>query len=57
MTPEEVQQATERLKELQKIEDYEYSHYEADAILCRCLIKLGFNEIVEEYKKVGKWYA
>lgn len=19
--------------------------------------KLGFNEIVEEYKKVGKWYA
>ena len=46
MNPEEVQKVIERLKELQKYDDYENSHHEADGIICDCLSKLGFNEIV-----------
>ena len=32
------------------------SHQEADVLLCRLLQELGYSEVVEVYKKVGKWY-
>jgi len=57
MAPEEMQEVIERLKKLQKCDDYEDSHREADIIICDCLSRLGFEEIVKEYEKVGKWYA
>lgn len=57
MTPEEVQEAIERLKQLQEFTDYEASHSEADQILCDCLSQLGFQSIVNEFFKVGRWYA
>lgn len=47
----------ERLKELQESGDEEYAHGEADDILCDILKYLGFEEIVEAYDKVPKWYA
>jgi len=47
----------ERLKELQKYEDIEEAHIEADKILCKILEELGLTEVVDEYKKVPKWYA
>jgi hypothetical protein len=46
-----------RLKELQKKEDIEAAHIEADEILCSLLEKLGYEKVVEEWKKVPKWYA
>lgn len=47
----------ERLKELEDSGDPEYAHEEADNILCDILKYLGFEEIVEAYHKVPKWYA
>ena len=46
-----------RLKELQEYTDYEMAHGEADGILEEILIEEGYEEIVEAYREVGKWYA
>ena len=37
--------------------DLEEAHYNADYILCQVLEKLGLEEVVEIYNKIGKWYA
>lgn len=31
-------------------------HSEADIILCELLNKLGYEQVVEEYKKISKYY-
>lgn len=38
-------------------DDPEENHGEADRMLCLFLISLGYNKLVDEYEKVGKWYA
>ena len=48
--------AIARLKELQQSEDLALSHTEADLILTTLLVSLGFEDVVEEYRKVNKWY-
>jgi hypothetical protein len=37
--------------------DPEIAHVNADEILCELLTSLGFSDVVEEFKKVPKWYA
>lgn len=37
--------------------DVEAAHAEADGILCDILDMLGFEDIVEAYKAIEKWYA
>jgi len=37
--------------------DRENWHGEADEILCDYLISIGNRELVEEWRKVPKWYA
>ena len=37
--------------------DNEIAHAEADDLLCKLLQELGYSEVVDEFKKVGKWYA
>lgn len=49
--------AAEKLRELQKPGDTEISHSMADDVLCELLVKLGCSDVVEEWKKVEKWYA
>ena len=46
-----------QLKQLQDSGDTESAHSEADDILCDFLIHLGYDEVIEEYKKIDKWYA
>lgn len=53
MTKEEV---IARLKALHN-GDPEESHTEGDRILCDLLVSLGYKEVVEEWKKIDKWYA
>lgn len=48
--------AIARLKELQTHE-WESAHANADRVLCDLLIKLGYQHVVDEWEKVGKWYA
>lgn len=49
--------AVEKLKIWQGSGDKEVNHWEADKVLCDLLTELGFEEVVEEWDKVGKWYA
>ena len=46
-----------KLKEEQGSDDTEEAHCNADDILCDVLIALGHQDIVDEYKKVNKWYS
>ena len=51
-------QAIRRLKTLQEPGgDIEVAHSEADQVLCEVLDYLGMDEIVNEYRKVPKWFA
>ena len=52
-----LQEWIERLRECQKDSDTESAHGDADDILCDVLETLGLNDLVEEYDKIGKWYA
>ena len=45
------------LKHLQDWRDTEEAHVEADRALCDFLRQIGFDDVVEEYHKIAKWYA
>jgi len=47
-------EAIKKLKECQKTGDEEKQHICADKILCDFLRNLGFNNVVEEYKKISR---
>ena len=46
-----------RLKEEQNNGDTEIAHCNADDLLCELLNEIGLQEVVEEYIKIGKWFA
>ena len=45
------------LKRMQECRDVEHAHATADDILCDLLITLGYKDVINEYKKVRKWYG
>ncbi len=45
------------LKNLQEIDDPEYAHIEADDLLVKFLRSLGYDDIVDEWVKIDKWYS
>lgn len=47
----------QKMKALEGITDLESSHWDADEILCDMLNSMGFNELVDAYNKLDKWYA
>jgi len=49
--------AFNQLKLIQQNHDKEEAHREADKVLCDLLTTLGYEDIVAEYQKIGKWYA
>jgi hypothetical protein len=51
------QKAIKELKDQQANGDTEMAHGEADRILCDLLTALGYKDVVDEWEKVGKWYA
>ena len=46
-----------KLRKLQKNENIEIAHCNADHVLCDLLETLGFKDVVQEYYKVEKWYS
>ena len=46
-----------KLKILAENPDEEAAHIQADDVLCDILNQLGFEDVVEEYRKIPKWYA
>ena len=51
------EQAIDELKKLQEPGDTEAAHGDADDVLCRLLSSLGYQDVVDEWEKVDKWYA
>lgn len=49
--------AISRLIELQNNGDTEAAHSLADEVLCKLLAALGYQDVVDAWKKVDKWYA
>jgi len=45
------------LAKCQENRDTEMAHSNADEVLCALLIELGYDDVVDEYDKVHKWYA
>jgi len=45
------------LEEQHPNNDYESAHSNADGLLCDLLLELGYDEVVEAWDGVGKWYA
>jgi hypothetical protein len=46
-----------RLRDLQKDRDMERAHVNADTAICKLLVALGYEHVVNEYDKIDKWYA
>jgi hypothetical protein len=40
-----------------KNNDIEVAHSDADQVLCDLLTSLGYEDVVEIWDRVGKWYA
>ena len=62
MTPEQhfatlVKKYKAQLSDLHDADDIETAHADADDILCAILTDLGYEEIVDAYNLVPKWYA
>jgi len=49
--------AIERLKILQRVNEPDYCHKDADNTLCDLLQAIGYSDVVKEYKAIEKWYA
>jgi hypothetical protein len=45
------------LVECQQDDDTEVAHCDADDVLCDLLTRLGYDDVVEAYCKVEKWFA
>ena len=54
MTKEET---INELKKQQNNGDIEVAHVKADQAICGFLISLGYQEVVDEWDKIDKWYA
>ncbi len=48
--------AITQLKIEQNNGDTECAHSNADDYLCELLNELGFQDVIEEYNKIAKWY-
>jgi hypothetical protein len=49
--------ALQELAEWQACADTEVAHASANSVLCELLTALGFDDVVEQYNKIDKWYA
>lgn len=46
-----------KLRGLADSPDIERAHCDADDALCYLLTRLGYDDVVEEFDKLDKWYA
>ena len=57
MTEEMRKKFLAKLKEWEGDSDPEEAHIKADEILCEALIALGYEDIVEAWDEIPKWYS
>ncbi|UXT11281.1 hypothetical protein [Agrobacterium tumefaciens] len=53
----EAEKALDKIKQAQDCGDTEQAHHMADGALCDFVSALGYAGLVEEWKRVSKWYA
>lgn len=51
------EEAMQKLREQINNYDIQVAHYEADWVLCKLLVALGYEDVVRLYQQVDKWYA
>lgn len=51
------EKAKEKLTEELRNNDTESAHVNADEILLELLLQLGFEDVVDLYNQIDKWYA
>ena len=51
------QEYIEKLRKLNELNNTETEHILADDLLVEILIKLGYQDIVDEYERINKWYS
>lgn len=53
------QEAIAELNELVKLSagDQEAAHSRGDEVLCELLTSIGYDDVVEVWNKINKWYA
>ena len=54
VTPET---AIDILTRINEVSDTEMAHIHADNVLCALLRNLGYNDIVNTYERINKWYS
>ena len=54
VTPET---AVDILTRINEVSDTEMAHIHADNVLCALLRNLGYNDIVNTYERINKWYS
>ena len=54
MTPKE---AADRMRQIDEDEDTESGHMMADDLFCEILKSLGYDEAVDIFDNMDKWYA
>ncbi len=54
---ERIDELKNELAELNTRYDIELAHMRADEILCEILKLYGLSDVVDEWRKVAKWYA
>jgi hypothetical protein len=53
----EREEIIEELEQLKGWHDREMAHVEADQLLCKLLIELGYKDVVDAWENIDKWYA
>ena len=51
------EEAIQKLNECFDNEDTEVAHGVADDVLCDLLVSLGYEDVVNAYTRISKWYA
>lgn len=51
-----LEDALQQMKALQDRDDFDVAHLEADGILCDFLRSQGYDQLVDLFEGVGKWY-
>ena len=46
-----------KLRQCQSNSDIEIAHVDADGVLTDLLNTLGYQDVVDEWEKIDKWYA
>jgi polyhydroxyalkanoate synthesis regulator phasin len=54
---EKYNQVVEQMQQLEDNDDTEEAHIEADKLLCSFLRELGYDELVDAFEDIDKWYS